>query len=138
MSQGNVDLVRTIHAAWEQRYCSDAQWADSEIEFVSVGGTRPGTWHKPGPMLTWWGWFRVPWEYVDMELEECREVDDEHVLALVQVSGRHKREGLLPSRRAAALFSIRRRRVTRFVFYWDRTRAFADLGVSEQDFHADP
>jgi hypothetical protein len=37
--------------------------------------------------------------------------------------------------KAAALFQIRGDMVTRLVVYFDRERALADLGVSEQDAH---
>jgi hypothetical protein len=36
---------------------------------------------------------------------------------------------------AANLFHVRGRKVTRLVLYSDRERAFAELGLSEQDAH---
>jgi hypothetical protein len=39
--------------------------------------------------------------------------------------------------KAATVFHIRGGKVTRLVVYFDREHAFADLGLSEQDAHAD-
>jgi ketosteroid isomerase-like protein len=67
------------------------------------------------------------------EVAEFQELDDEHVLALVQLGGRGKTSGLeLGQLRAkgAALFEIRDSKVTRVVYYWSRDRALADLGLS--------
>src|SRR5438874_1111424 len=44
MSSVNVDLVRSIFAAWEQGDFSSSEWAHPEIEYVWVDGPSPGSW----------------------------------------------------------------------------------------------
>jgi ketosteroid isomerase-like protein len=76
--------------------------------------------------------FLSAWEEYRIEEGECRELDAERVLALVRHRGRLKTSGLQAEhgeRDAANLFHFRAGKVTRLVFYFDRERALADLGL---------
>ena len=76
-----------------------------------------------------WRNFLNAWEGYRSEAEEYRELDDERVLVLLCRSGRGKRSGIQIASEGAVLYHIRSGRVTRQVMYWDRERAFADLGL---------
>jgi len=62
-----------------------------------------------------------------------RALDDERVLVLTRRAGRGRKSGLEISAPAANLFHIRDGKVTRLVYFWDRARAFAELGLSQEE-----
>lgn len=43
MASANVELVRSIYAAWEHGDFSSTEWACPEIEFVVADGLHPGS-----------------------------------------------------------------------------------------------
>jgi ketosteroid isomerase-like protein len=74
------------------------------------------------------------WDEWRYEVDEYRELDDERVLALVRYRARGKSSGLdvTPTRaRGAHIAHVHDGKVTRAVFYFDRDRALADLGLAE-------
>ncbi len=73
------------------------------------------------------------WEEYRVKAQEFRELDDERVLVLHQMSGRGKASGLgLAQTRTgtASLFHARGGKVTRLVLYYNSDRALADLGLA--------
>ena len=43
MSENNVEVVRSIYAAWERGDYSSTEWQHSEIEFVIADGPTPAS-----------------------------------------------------------------------------------------------
>ena len=124
-----------MYAAWERGDFSSVEWADPEIEFVLADGPTPGTWMGVDRMGVAWGEFLSPWDELRAEAEEYRELDDERVLVLTQNSGRGKTSGVDIGQlqtRGANLFHVREGKVTKLVAYFDRERAYADLGLSPE------
>jgi ketosteroid isomerase-like protein len=135
MASANLDLVRSILAAHERGDYSSAEWAHPEIEFVIAEGPTPGTWTGLAGMAEGWRGVLTAWEEFRAEAEEYRELDGERVLVLAQFSARGKRSGLEVGQmraKAANLFHVRGGKVTRLVFYFDRERALADLGLAPE------
>jgi hypothetical protein len=86
-------------------------------------GRMAGGWHD---VLSAWDDFRA-------EAEEFREIDSERVPVLAHKSGRGKTIGLELGQmrtRAANVFHVRDSMVVKFVIYWDRDLALADLGLT--------
>lgn len=131
----NLDLVRSMFAAWERGDYGSVEWADPEIEYAIVDGASPGRWTGLAGMAR--GWREVMDAYRDLrvEIEECRELDDERVLVLVRFAGRGRTSGLgIDDARAigATLCHVRHGKVTRILNYVDRDRAVAELGLEPQ------
>jgi ketosteroid isomerase-like protein len=134
MSQENMELVRSIFAAWERGDYSSAKWAHPEIEFVNADGPTPGSWTGLAAMARAWREALSAFEELRAEADEYRALDDERVLVLMHFSGRGKASGLEVGNihmKGANLFHVRDGKVARLVTYWDRERAFADLGLGE-------
>jgi ketosteroid isomerase-like protein len=132
MSSANVDLVRSLRAAWDRGDFSSSDSAHPEIEYVIVGGPSSGSWTGLAGMTKGWRDFLSTWEDWRAEATAYRDLDDERVLALVNMSGRVKTSGLQVRTNGANLFHVRGGKVTRLVLYLDRERALADLGLASE------
>jgi ketosteroid isomerase-like protein len=135
VTSANVELVRSIYAAWERRDYSSSEWAHPDIETVIADGPAPGSWTGVAGAAEGWRDFLNAWEEYRAKAEDYRELDDERVLVLIRRSGRGKRSGFELGEiasKGAVLYHIRSGRVTRQVVYFDRGRALADLGLTSK------
>ena len=112
MASANLDLVRSICAAWEPT-------ARKGLVGMTEG----------------WREFRSAWEEYRFEAQDYRELDGERVLVLGRFTGRGKASGLEFGQmrsKAARLFHVRGGKVTRLVIYLDRERALVELGLAPE------
>jgi ketosteroid isomerase-like protein len=118
MGSANLDLVRSIYAAWERDDFSSAKWAHPDIEGVMADGPLPGSWKGLVGMAETARKGLDAWEDVRFMADEYRELDSERVLVLEHRSGRGKTSGVELGRleaQAAHLFHIRDGKVIRLV-----------------------
>ena len=135
MASANVELVRSILAAWERGTPSPAEWAHPEIEYVIVGGPSPGTWTGLAGMAEGFRDWLGAWKDLRFDVDHYRELDDERVLVLIHYHGRGKASGVDLGEigaTSAQLYHVRDGKVTRWMSYWDRERALADLGLARE------
>ena len=129
----NLDLVRSIYADWEQGdLFTSAEWAHPDIECVMVDGPVPSRRTGLAGMQQMTREIASEYEDFSATAQEYREIDERHVLVLVKFRGRTKTSGLEVGEiagRSATLLHIEYGTVTRLALYWDRDRAFADLGL---------
>ena len=129
----NLDLVRSIYADWERGDFSRADWADPEIEYVRAEGPEPGTWSGLTGLAEGTRVYRDAFDELRLVADEYRELDDERVLVLVHRVARGKASGLeLVQASGAELFHICGGSVIKAIWYWDRDRALADLGLAPE------
>jgi ketosteroid isomerase-like protein len=128
----NLDLVRSIYAAWERGDYNSAGWADPEIEYVWADGPSPGTWTGLAGLAEGWREWLTAWDDLRVQAEHYRELPEGRVLVFSWGSARGKASGLDTAQirsEGTSVFQIHDSKVTRIVNYWDRDRALADLGL---------
>jgi len=132
MPSANLDLVRSIFAAWERGDFSSVEWADQEIECVSKdAAVMPLDATGVGELAKVWRNWLHAWKDFHADADGWREVDGERVLVLLRYGGRDRLQGLeVTPIEAATLFHVRDGKVTRLVLYWERDHALADLGLT--------
>jgi ketosteroid isomerase-like protein len=126
----NLELVRSIFAAWERGEFGSVEWAHPDVEFVRADGPAPGSWTGFAEIAPAMREVMSAWSEFRLEAEKYLELDQQRVLVFVRMSGRGKRSGLEAGQlrsRSAQLFHVRGGRVTRLVTYYDRELALAEL-----------
>jgi ketosteroid isomerase-like protein len=135
VASANVELVRSLFADWERGDWGSTAWADPEIEFVIADGPAPRTWVGVAGMAEGYREFLATWEGFRTEATDYRELDDERVLVLVQLSGLGKSSGLALGEmqpNAAAVMHVRDGRLTKITLYWHQDRALTNLGLTPE------
>jgi hypothetical protein len=94
VSSANLDLVRSIYAAWELGDFGSAEWADPEIEFTINDELAQGSWKGPAGMAEGFrGWLSA-WKGFRVTAEEFREINGDRILVFSHFSGRGKTSGM--------------------------------------------
>src|SRR5207253_5493115 len=99
-------------------------------------GPSPGTWTGLAGMAEGFRDWLGAWKDLRFDVDHYRELDDERVLVLIHYHGRGKASGVDLGEigaTSAQLYHVRDGKVTRWVSYWDRERAFADVGLASED-----
>jgi ketosteroid isomerase-like protein len=129
----NLDLVKSVFAAWEQGDFSSADWADPEIELVFADGPTPGSSKGLAGMVELWRSMLSAWVDLRAVPEEFHELDDHRVLVFLRNQGHGRSSGIdiqEISVKSANIFEIRDGQVTKLVLYWDRAGALDEVGFT--------
>jgi hypothetical protein len=112
----------------------------AEIEFEIADGPAPGRWSGVAGMIDAYREVMNAWEGYSAKVEEYRELDGERVLVLQRLSGRGKTSGIELGEiqpNAAGVFYVHDGKVSRITLYYDRERAFSDLGLTQESAAAE-
>lgn len=135
MGSANLELVRSIYAAWGRGDFSSVDWAHPEIEFVLADGPDRGSWTGLAAMAAAWRARLSSVEDLCVAAEEYRELDRDRVIVLDRRSGRGKRSGISLTEMhsgGANVFHITSGKVTRLVVYVECKHALADVGLDAE------
>ena len=135
MSQENLELVRSIYAAWERGDFTETYWVHPEVDFQAIGdGPSAGRWEGLDGMANSWREWLSAFQDFQVEAVEYRALDGERVLVVGRFGGRGRTSGVEIGQiwtQGASVFHLRAGQVTRLVLYTDYRRAVTDLGLSE-------
>jgi ketosteroid isomerase-like protein len=130
----NLDLVRSIYGHWERGDFSSMEWAHPDIEYVVVDFVEPITRRGREATADAIREILVAWEQPRIEADEVRPLDDGRILVLNHLAARGRASGLdvgQMRRNGAAILTLGDGMVTRYLSYFDRDRALADLGLED-------
>jgi hypothetical protein len=68
VASANINVVRSIYAAWERGDYGSAEWAHPEIEYVIADGPAPRSWSGLAGMAEGWRSFLSAWEELRADL----------------------------------------------------------------------
>jgi ketosteroid isomerase-like protein len=130
MSPDNVEIVRSIYAAWERDgFPTPSELLDPEIEYVNpAGAVEPGTrrgleaFHRAVQKVL------EGWETWQMEPEAFESAGDQ-VAVVVRYRARGRESGVEMEGRESALWTLRDGRVVRYAWFHGPADAFEAAGM---------
>ncbi|HEV7461419.1 MAG TPA: nuclear transport factor 2 family protein [Solirubrobacteraceae bacterium] len=130
MSPDNVEIVRSIYAAWERDgFPTPSELLDPEIEYVNpAGAVEPGTrrgleaFHRAVQKVI------EGWETWQMEPEAFESAGDQ-VAVVVRYRARGRESGVEVEGRESALWTLRDGRVVRYAWFHGPADAFEAAGL---------
>jgi ketosteroid isomerase-like protein len=136
MSQENVEIVRRMYDAVARRDAATVlTFYDPEVEWDitrrPIGGlVGGGVYHGHEGLRSFFRKWYEAWESIAEELEELIDTG-EHVIAVVTSRGRGRASGVAVETRGAAVWTIRKGKVVRVVWFSTREEALEAAGLSE-------
>jgi len=133
VSSANLDLVRSIYAAWERGDFHWIDWAHPEIRYANADGPAPSQRTGVDEMTAAFRDYISAFENWGVVAEDFLDLGGEGVLVSFHQTGRGKASGIdLKHFNAtgATLFKLSGGKVTEIAQYSDRHRALADLGLA--------
>jgi ketosteroid isomerase-like protein len=131
----NLELVRSIFAAWAKGDFTSADWADPEIDFEFADGPVPDRAKGLDGMVELWRSMLDAWLDLRAIPEAFHELDDGRILVFLRNEGRGRSSGIDVqeiSVESANLFELRDGKVTKLVLYWERRRALDEVGFTPE------
>ena len=134
MAQENVEVVRSMIAAWNQRdqRASLALWdPDGEIDWSRSTGPLKGIYRGHGERDIFWSEFMTTFVEAKLEAHSFTEAGADIVVPnTVHIRGR---EGIEVTARSALVFTLENRKITRMRLFQEHAEALEAVGLPGQD-----
>ena len=133
MSEENVEIVRTLFAAFADRDFGAAEGILDPSLTVRpgiVGGPEGVIYRGPEGMRQFWADVDAAWEEFRITIEELQELD-EGILALGRTFARGRGSGITLDARAAWIVGLREGRILEFQSFSSREEALEAAGLEE-------
>jgi ketosteroid isomerase-like protein len=131
MASANLELVRSLYAAWERGDWTSVEWADPEIEFVMEGEffPDPGTYRGVEEMRSGWSRWLSAWDGFRASEPELIDQGD-RVVALHTIHARGRSSGVEVEWPVANVFTFRAGKVVRLDLL-TRELGLKEAGIEE-------
>ncbi len=127
MSEQNVEIVRSIYAAW-LRHESARSLIDPEIEYVNPpDAVESGTLHGRKAFAR----IRDAYDDVRVEPEELIDAGDDEVVVIARITGRGRGSGVEIDWRQGYVWTIRAGKGVRFRWFNEPEQALEAAGLSK-------
>ena len=137
MSQGNVDVVLRLHAAFNRGDLEGilAEWHPEGVYHAAITQVvegEEGAFHGHAGFRRWWHDLEDLYSGLNSELLEVRDLGDQ-VLTVLLIRGRGKGSGIYVPEgfELTQLFTVRDGKITEARDYFSRDEAFGVAGLSE-------
>jgi ketosteroid isomerase-like protein len=134
MTNENVDLVRRAYQAYSEGDLASAGSAYSDDTVWDVTRFRPDEGVHSGldELTKYLGSWRATWTEHSFSLERAVDAGD-HVVAVIQESGRGKSSGAPVTIRYGQVITVRDGKITETVVYRDPEDAFEAAGLTDSE-----
>ena len=133
MSQENVEIVRSLFAAFDQGLDAATEYWHPEIDWRAIEGAPddPGPIHGKDAMRAYAQDWLDTFDDFKYEPVELTDAGEDKVIAVVRLSGRAKLSGVETDLTFAVVSTIRDGKIARGREYWTRDEALEAAGLSE-------
>jgi ketosteroid isomerase-like protein len=143
VSKENVEIVRRVYEAAARRdaatvlalYDPEVELDPSRLGVAGMAGGGAAVYRGHDGLRSLFRDWHEAWADMKYDFEELIDAGGEHVISVVTRRARGRASGVDVGRPFALVWTIRKGRVVRVVWFLKRTEALEAAGASEQDAH---
>jgi ketosteroid isomerase-like protein len=139
MSHENTEIVRRVYEAAARRdaatvlalYDPDIELDASQLGVAGLAGGNEAVYRGHDGLRRFFRGWHEAWTSIEYDFEELVDAGDEHVIAVVTRHARGRASGAEVERPFALVWTLRRGKVARVVWFLSRAEALEAVGLAE-------